>query len=134
MIKSAEPVCYEICRESPREARRYDTDTLLVLGAGTGGYGLELVRELELYQQAGLTNEEALPPATIIPARTTGMADRFGSIETGKTASMILINGDASKDLGALRRVTTVFLDGYRLDGAALREASGFSGFSGAPK
>ncbi len=99
--------------------------------AGTDGYGLELVRELELYQQAGLTNEEALQTATIIPARTTGMADRFGSIETGKTASMILINGDASKDLGALRRVTTVFLDGYRLDGAALREASGFSG---APK
>ena len=99
--------------------------------AGTDGYGLELVRELELYQQAGLTNEEALQTATIIPARTTGMADRFGSIEPGKTASMILINGDASKDLGALRRVTTVFLDGYRLDGAALREASGFSG---APK
>lgn len=99
--------------------------------AGTDGYGLELVRELELYQQAGLTNEEALQTATIIPARTTGMADRFGSIEPGKTASMILIDGDASKDLGALRRVTTVFLDGYRLDGAALREASGFSG---APK
>ena len=40
--------------------------------------GLELVRELELYQQAGLTNEEALQTATIIPARMTGMADRLG--------------------------------------------------------
>jgi imidazolonepropionase-like amidohydrolase len=99
--------------------------------AGTDGYGLELVRELELYQQAGLTNEEALQTATIVPARMTGMADRLGSIEPGKTASMILINGDASRDLGALRRVTTVFLDGYRLDGAELRQASGFSG---APK
>jgi hypothetical protein len=99
--------------------------------AGTDGYGLELVRELELYQQAGLTNEEALQTATIIPARMTGMADRFGSIEPGKAASMILVNGDASRDLGALRRVATVFLDGYRLDGAELREASGFSG---APK
>lgn len=99
--------------------------------AGTDGSGLELVRELELYQQAGLTNEEALQTATIVPARITGMADRLGSIEPGKTASMILVNGDASKDIGALRRVTTVFLDGYRLDGAELREASGFSG---APK
>jgi Amidohydrolase family len=99
--------------------------------AGTDGYGLELVRELELYQQAGLTNEEALQTATIIPARMTGMADRLGSIEPGKTASMILVNGDSSKDMAALRRVGTVFLDGYRLDAAALRKASGFSG---APK
>ncbi|MBC7491476.1 MAG: amidohydrolase, partial [Novosphingobium sp.] len=37
--------------------------------AGTDGYGLELVRELELYQQAGLTNAEALQTATIVPAR-----------------------------------------------------------------
>lgn len=99
--------------------------------AGTDGYGLELVRELELYQQAGLTNEEALQTATIVPARMTGMADRLGSIEAGKTASMILVEGDASKDMAALRRVSTVFLDGYRLSGDELRKASGFSG---APK
>lgn len=99
--------------------------------AGTDGYGLELVRELELYQQAGLTNEEALQTATIVPARMTGMADRLGSIEVGKTASMILVEGDASKDMAVLRRVATVFLDGYRLSGDELRKASGFSG---APK
>jgi imidazolonepropionase-like amidohydrolase len=99
--------------------------------AGTDGSGMELVRELELYQQAGLTNEEALQTATIIPARMTGMADRLGSIEPGKTASMILVDGDASKDMAALRRVNTVFLDGYRLSGDELRKASGFSG---APK
>lgn len=96
--------------------------------AGTDGYGLELVRELELYQQAGLTNAEAIQTATIVPARMTGMADRFGSIEPGKTASMILVDGDASKEMGALRRISTVFLDGYRLDGNELRKASGFSG------
>jgi Amidohydrolase family len=99
--------------------------------AGTDGSGMELVRELELYQQAGLTNEEALQTATIIPARMTGMADRLGSIEPGKTASMILVDGDASKDMAALRRINSVFLDGYRLSGDELRKASGFSG---APK
>jgi imidazolonepropionase-like amidohydrolase len=99
--------------------------------AGTDGSGMELVRELELYLQAGLTNAEALQTATIIPARMTGMDGRFGSIEPGKTASMILVEGDASKDMAALRRIGTVFLDGYRLDAAELRKASGFSG---APK
>ncbi len=96
--------------------------------AGTDGYGLELVRELELYQQAGLSNAEALQTATIIPARMTGMADRTGSIETGKTADIILVDGDVSKDLANLRHVDTVFLDGYRLSGDALRQASGLSG------
>ena len=96
--------------------------------AGTDGSGLELVRELELYTHAGLSNAEALQTATIIPARMTGMADRTGSIAPGKTADIILVDGDVSKDLGNLRHVDTVFLDGYRLGGKELREASGLSG------
>lgn len=96
--------------------------------AGTDGYGLELVRELELYEAAGLSNAEALQTATIIPARMTGMADTVGSIEPGKTANIILVDGDVSKDLSSLRHIETVFLDGYRLDGGALRKASGLSG------
>jgi hypothetical protein len=96
--------------------------------AGTDGYGLELVRELELYTQAGLSNAEALQTATIIPARMTGMADRTGSIAPGKTADIILVDGDVSKDLANLRHVDTVFLDGYRLSGEALRHASGLTG------
>jgi len=96
--------------------------------AGTDGYGLELVREIELYQKAGLTNPEALQTATIVPARMTGMDDRVGSIARGKTADIILVDGDVSSDLGNLRHVDTVFLDGYRLNGNALRGASGLSG------
>src|SRR5580658_1097808 len=96
--------------------------------AGTDGYGLELVRELELYQRAGLSNAEALQTATIIPARMTGMADRIGSVAPGKTADIILVDGDVSKDLANLRHVNTVFLDGYRLGGEALRQASGLNG------
>lgn len=93
--------------------------------AGTDGYGLELVRELELYQQVGLTNAQALQSATIVPARMVGMAHATGSIGPRKEADLILVEGDVSKDLGNLRHVHTVFLDGYRLDGTALRTASG---------
>lgn len=96
--------------------------------AGTDGYGLELVRELELYQEAGLSNVEALQTATIVPARMVGMDDRVGAIAPGKTADIILVEGDVSKDIGNLRHVQTVFLDGYRLEGDALRKASGLTG------
>jgi imidazolonepropionase-like amidohydrolase len=96
--------------------------------AGTDGSGVELVRELELYQQAGLTNAEALQTATIVPARMTGMDDRIGAIGPGKTADLLLVDGDVSRDLANLRHVDTVFVDGYRLSGAELRKAAGLSG------
>lgn len=96
--------------------------------AGTDGYGLELVRELELYEQIGMTNAQALQSATIVPARMTGMDKEFGSVTPGKTANLILVDGDVSKKLANLHRVETVFLDGYRLDGDDLRAASGLSG------
>ena len=53
--------------------------------AGTDGYGLELVRELELYQQAGLSNAEALQTATIVPGADDRHGRPTGSIAVGKT-------------------------------------------------
>jgi len=96
--------------------------------AGTDGWGLELVREIEIYQQAGMSAAEALKTATINPARLVGVADRTGSIAVGKEADMVLVAGDVASDLGALRRVVTVVSDGYVMEGDALRAAAGFSG------
>jgi Amidohydrolase family len=96
--------------------------------AGTDGWGLELVREIEIYKQAGMSAAEALQTATINPARLVGAANRTGSIAVGKEADMVLVAGDVASDLGALRRVVTVVSDGYVMDGDALRTAAGFSG------
>jgi hypothetical protein len=96
--------------------------------AGTDGWGIELVRELEIYEQAGLSKADALKTATINPAKLVGIADRTGSIAVGKEADLLLVDGDVSADLGKLRRVHTVVLDGYVMDGDALRKAAGFSG------
>lgn len=96
--------------------------------AGTDGFGLELVREIEIYEQAGMSKAAALQTATINPARLVGIDDRTGSIAVGKEADLLLVDGDVSGDLGALRRVVTVISDGYVMDGDALRSAAGFSG------
>ncbi len=96
--------------------------------AGTDGWGPELVREIEIYEQAGMSKAQALQTATINPARLVGIADRTGSITKGKEADLLLVDGDVSTDLGALRRVHTVVSDGYVMDGNALRAAAGFSG------
>ena len=96
--------------------------------AGTDGQGMELVREIELYKQAGFTPAEALKAATIVPAHMVGADKRTGSIAVGKEADMVLVDGDVSTDLGALRRVVTVVSDGYVMDGDELRKAAGFTG------
>jgi imidazolonepropionase-like amidohydrolase len=96
--------------------------------AGTDGWGIELVRELELYQQAGFTAAEALQSATIVPARVVGADKRTGSIAVGKEADLVLVDGDPSKEIGALRRVVTVVSDGYVMDADELRKAAGYTG------
>ena len=96
--------------------------------AGTDGWGLELVREIEIYEQAGMSKAQALQTATINPARLVGIEDRTGSIAVGKEADLLLVEGDVSAELGALRRVHTVISDGYVMDGNKLRAAAGFSG------
>jgi imidazolonepropionase-like amidohydrolase len=96
--------------------------------AGTDGWGIELVRELEIYRQAGMTPAAVLQSATIVPARVVGADKRIGSIAVGKEADMVLVDGDPSKEIGALRRVVTVVSDGYVMDGDELRKAAGYSG------
>jgi len=96
--------------------------------AGTDGWGLELVRELELYVAAGFTPAEALAAATIAPARLVGVDKTTGSIAVGKTADVVLVEGDPSRRIGDLRNTRTVMLGGNVMDADALRDASGFSG------
>jgi imidazolonepropionase-like amidohydrolase len=96
--------------------------------AGTDGTGMELVRELELYVDGGMTTSEALATATIAPARNVKVASRTGSIKVGKEADLLLVDGDPEANIGDLRHVDQVMSDGMLMDGDALREAAGFSG------
>jgi len=96
--------------------------------AGTDGSGLELVRELEIYVDAGFTPAEALAAATIVPARLVGQEARTGSIKVGKAADLVLVEGDPSTKIGDLRQTRTIMLDGKLLDADALRKSAGFSG------
>ncbi|HXC10189.1 MAG TPA: amidohydrolase family protein [Steroidobacteraceae bacterium] len=96
--------------------------------AGTDGSGIELIRELEIYTQAGFTPAEALAAATIVPARLVGMEQHTGSIKVGKTADLALVQGDPSVRITDLRQTRMVMLDGKVLDADALRNAAGYSG------
>jgi len=96
--------------------------------AGTDGSGIELIHELEIYQQAGFTPAAALAAATIVPARLVGQDKHTGSIAVGKTADLVLVEGDPSVRLADLRQTRVVMLDGKMLDADALRAAEGYAG------
>ncbi|AWM38016.1 hypothetical protein GobsT_39060 [Gemmata obscuriglobus] len=57
----------------------------------------------------GLPPEEGLKAVTLYPAEILGVADRFGSIEVGKRANLVIANGDV---LQATAQVLCVFVDG----------------------
>ena len=98
------------------------------INAGTDGSGIEIIRELEIYLQAGLTPAEALYTATLSPAKLVGKDKMTGSIKVGKVADLVLVEGDPSVRIGDLRQTRTVMLGGKLLDADALRSAAGYSG------
>jgi hypothetical protein len=100
----------------------------MTIVAGTDGIGFELIRELELYVDAGMTPADALATATVNPAREFHVADKTGSIAKGKLAELALIDGDPSKNIGDLRQVELVMRDGKIMDAQALRDVVGISG------
>ena len=70
------------------------------------------VRELEFYVAAGMSPVEALRSATIKPAEWLDAADRLGTLEIGKLADLIAVDGDPTQDISAMRRLRFVMQDG----------------------
>jgi imidazolonepropionase-like amidohydrolase len=69
-------------------------------------------RELELLVESGLTPMQAILAATAENARFFRAADRLGTIEVGKLADLLMVEGDPSKNISDMRRVKRVMLNG----------------------
>jgi imidazolonepropionase-like amidohydrolase len=107
------------------EAKFFRAGGLLVAGTDPTGYGGCIAgygnwRAIELLVEAGLTPIEAIQVATSNGAKLLKIDARTGSLEPGKAADLIVVNGDPSKDISNLRRVETVFKDGVGYDSAKL--------------
>ncbi|HZA49449.1 MAG TPA: amidohydrolase family protein [Myxococcaceae bacterium] len=74
--------------------------------------GFALHSELEAWTQAGIPNGQVLQAATIGAARYLGADQQSGTLGTGKLADLLLVAGDPTRDIGAIRKVRLVMKGG----------------------
>jgi imidazolonepropionase-like amidohydrolase len=81
--------------------------------AGNPGtaHGVSLHRELELLVAAGLSPQQALTAATSAPAKVFNLSDR-GRIAPGLRADLVLVNGDPTSDIKAVRHIERLWQHG----------------------
>jgi imidazolonepropionase-like amidohydrolase len=70
------------------------------------------INELQSFTDIGFSKIEALVAATRTSAEIMRMSDRLGTIEPGKLADIIVVDGNPDEDFGALRKVRTAFVNG----------------------
>ena len=115
-------------RNMQLEARFFHAGGLLVAGTDPTGYGGCLAgygnwRAIELLVEAGLTPLEAIEVATHNGAKLLKIDTQTGSLEAGKAADLIVVNGDPSKNISDLRKAEIVFKDGVGYDSQKLFES-----------
>lgn len=82
--------------------------------------GQALHDEIGLYVHYGLSPAQALQSAVIAGPRFLGKLDRYGSLETGKSADLLVLDANPLQDIAATRQIRTVISRGKVYDRAAL--------------
>ncbi len=99
---------------------------LLVTGSDAGNFlvlhGPTVQHEIELWVAAGIPPEIALESATSHAARLLRADDRIGTIEKGKEASLLIVDGNPLQDVRALSSISNVFQKGERVQRNTLFE------------
>jgi imidazolonepropionase-like amidohydrolase len=103
----------------------HDAGVTIALGTDAGmpgtPHGASTLREMELLVRAGLTPSEALIAGTASSAKVLGeLADR-GTIEAGKRADLVLIDGEPWKAIADVHKTNRVFVDGVLVHGPGVK-------------
>jgi imidazolonepropionase-like amidohydrolase len=95
---------------------------------GIGGIlpGYSGKREIELLVEEGFTVPQAIKIATLNGARYLERDREVGSLEVGKRADVVVIDGDIAADVTAIERMPLVFKAGIGIDPAKI-----FAAFKG---
>ena len=107
----------------------YKAGGLLIVGTDPTGYGGVVPgyanhRAIELLVEAGLSPLEAIQVATLNGAKYLEIDKETGTIEVGKTADLVVVNGNPASSIQDIRNVELVFKDGVGYDSKKLFESA----------
>jgi len=113
--------CFANVEWLPRRAAAPDSTRKAIAAGvkyacGTDAMHGQMAYELEAHVRIGISEETALLAATRNAADCCGVIDRLGTLEAGKCADVIAVEGNPLEDITALRRVCLVMKDGQRYD------------------
>jgi imidazolonepropionase-like amidohydrolase/ABC-type multidrug transport system permease subunit len=104
--------------------RAFNAGVTLVTGSDAGNplvfHGPTVQQELELWVAAGIPPAVALQAATLNAARVLKADQRFGSIDKGKEASLLIVDGNPLQDIHATESISFVLFKGERVNRAEL--------------
>src|SRR5882757_2798259 len=104
----------------------YDAGVTIIPGTDAlAGYTLH--HELELYARSGIAPAEVLRMATWTPALVMGVDKDRGVIAPGKLADMILVDGDPTKNIRDIDKITTVIKGGKVYGPTEIEKALGIT-------
>ena len=94
------------------------------------GTGVTLHRELELYVDAGISAADTLRIATIECAAHLHRSAERGTIEPGKIADFLLVDGDPTQSIRDIRRVALTVAEGRAISPARIYRGLGMVPFT----
>ncbi|MGE3667668.1 MAG: amidohydrolase family protein [Steroidobacteraceae bacterium] len=112
--------------------KAYEAGIPILAGTDDVG-GFTLHRELELEVKAGIPPAEALRIATRNGARALGLWPGGGRISRGQRADLVLIDGDPTRNISDIRKVSLVMKAGVAYFPAEIHEALGIRRFADPP-
>ena len=96
--------------------KAWHAGVMLVTGSDAGNFlvmhGPTVQREIELWVTAGIPVEVALQAATLNAAKLLRVDNRIGTIEKGKEASLLIVDGNPLQDVHALSSISIVMMKG----------------------
>ena len=106
---------YEACREAIPAAHRLGTPMGLGSDAAHVFPPFDIAFEMEYYQELGIPPLDIITCATKMSAIAVGRGEDWGTLEQGKAADLLVVDGDPSEDITILRdkdRIQAIVQDG----------------------
>lgn len=115
---------FTVARAGENLLKAWRAGVTLVTGSDAGNplvwHGPTVQQEMDLWTKAGIPAPVALQAATFNAAQLLRATDHIGWIAKGRDATLLIIEGDPTRDIRLSANIQTVFFRGERIDRSGL--------------